>query len=502
MPASAEWFASQRISDKIFADLTAMAAVDGPRRLYGLSRSGIKTPAINANPAGGLIIGLNISGRSSELYQVSYASGDWQTKAAGFPSVLSSDDGSRIADVDCNGPMLTLQYAQGGLATLRLGDELHEKHKMWSLLAVESQPTAQSFWPRSHFWIPETSTLIDGRSEFGTRMCDCKCLRNAAVPRMIPVLDGHQPVVMAYADLRGEGKKGYYAFGVGGAVLELAESNGTWSIRSVIDSAVKLDQVAAMVAGDGRGDGKQRLYVAHQLSLLEYEWRGGSFRKNVIQAPRGSGGFSGATTGLLTGKFRPDGRAAVYIANETNLIEFSFADGNWIKSVNPLGIGRIGGIKAADFQDWRNQLVAFGDAGGLHLVEWREKPVVAVLPFYSRGLDASEGRAFADIHATKIVALGECRVVERERVNSIVRELRIQGSRLVDRKTALKAASLLKADYIVTGSVGMLFDERLAALSVLSVKDGSIASTEFAQWRKDSELDANIRQLAMKACPR
>lgn len=497
-PVRAEWVAQTRISEKIFADVTSATTYEGgPRRFYGLTKEGMLTPTVVDSPAGGVITGYLISNqRNSDLYEMWLDSGSWQVKNVDF---RVPRDGGRLIEMGCRNRRLLLHYHDGTILRFGLGGAAYAKS--WIEVRTDPQPAATESWPKGIFWAQDLNKAFDGRTEFGSYAISC----NPFVPNRISSVafsNDLRVVLMAYDDIRGDGRKRFYGFDGGGAVLEVEESSPAWKVTQTINPATGGEYEVQMVAGDGRGDGRRRLYVAHHRGLIEYEWNGSRFYKRLVKPPNVSGWFSGATSGLLIGSFRPDGRPRIYVSNEHSLIEFMFMDGRWIGTVYSLGIGRLGGLASGYIDGHRNHLFALSDRSGLYELEWREPPVIAVLPFYARGVPESDGRTYAEVLRTKVLSSGGCRVVERERINAVLKEQRLHAGKLVDTQSAIRVARVLKADYIVTGSVGKLLQEQLASVSVISVADGVVKSADFVQWRKDAEMDNVLGDIAVKACPK
>ncbi|MCP4444373.1 MAG: hypothetical protein GY811_03385 [Myxococcales bacterium] len=83
------------------------------------------------------------------------------------------------------------------------------------------------------------------------------------------------------------------------------------------------------------------------------------------------------------------------------------------------------------------------------------KPTVAVLYFDNNSGDASLNvlsKGFADMLITDISSTGAVTVVEREELQALLNEARLQRSRFFDRKTAVKIGRGLGAHYVLIGS--------------------------------------------------
>ena len=89
---------------------------------------------------------------------------------------------------------------------------------------------------------------------------------------------------------------------------------------------------------------------------------------------------------------------------------------------------------------------------------------VAVLPFPYTGSDSSLrplGRGLAELLTTDLARSKQLTVLERARIQAVLDELALQGSRHTDSATNVRAGRLLRAGRLVQGSIFQLDDSRL-----------------------------------------
>src|SRR4051794_31145570 len=82
------------------------------------------------------------------------------------------------------------------------------------------------------------------------------------------------------------------------------------------------------------------------------------------------------------------------------------------------------------------------------------RPVIAVLYFDNNSSDADLDvmrKGLADMIVTDLVTWDTVTVVEREKLESVLAELKLQQSKRFDASTAVKVAKLIGAQYNVTG---------------------------------------------------
>ncbi|MEM6454233.1 MAG: CsgG/HfaB family protein [Acidobacteriota bacterium] len=86
-----------------------------------------------------------------------------------------------------------------------------------------------------------------------------------------------------------------------------------------------------------------------------------------------------------------------------------------------------------------------------------DKPRIAVIEFTSKADNQwwyRNGSAAAqDVFVTELVKSGKFRVIDRERLNTLMREKNLSLSGDIDPSTAVRAGKLLGVEYFLTGSV-------------------------------------------------
>jgi TolB-like protein len=131
-------------------------------------------------------------------------------------------------------------------------------------------------------------------------------------------------------------------------------------------------------------------------------------------------------------------------------------------------------------------------------------PVVAVLYFdnNSFGKDRADydglGKGIADLLITDMASNPSMRVVERDRLQSILQEQSLVQTKSIDPQTAVRLGKLLGAQYMITG--GFMSDGKgtlLVTSRVISVETGAITNPVKLQSKGDDVLGL-IGQLSGK----
>src|SRR5437868_10497306 len=131
-------------------------------------------------------------------------------------------------------------------------------------------------------------------------------------------------------------------------------------------------------------------------------------------------------------------------------------------------------------------------------------PVVAVLYFdnNSFGKDRGDydglGKGIADLLINDMASNPAMRVVERDRIQSILQEQALVQSKTIDARTAVRIGKLLGAQYMITG--GFMSDSKgtlLVTSRVISVETGAITNPVKLQSKGDDVIGL-IAQLSTK----
>lgn len=122
---------------------------------------------------------------------------------------------------------------------------------------------------------------------------------------------------------------------------------------------------------------------------------------------------------------------------------------------------------------------------------------VAVLNFQSIMAPPEMGFAVAEILRTELVRFGEYTVIERGRLDQILKEQAFQHTGAVNTDTAVNIGNIVGANYVITGSViktGNIYiiNSRLINAESGVVKDGDIIRTD-----NEESISYMIRELAL-----
>jgi len=117
-------------------------------------------------------------------------------------------------------------------------------------------------------------------------------------------------------------------------------------------------------------------------------------------------------------------------------------------------------------------------------------------------------KGLADMLITDLVNLSNLRVVERDRLNAVIDELKLGQTKLVDQGSAVKMGKLLSAEYVLTGGMSISNETMRIDARVIKVETGNAVSaqrvdgplTDFFAVEKDL-VEALIKDLLIKVLP-
>ncbi|MBN1205044.1 MAG: hypothetical protein JXB05_08995 [Myxococcaceae bacterium] len=142
------------------------------------------------------------------------------------------------------------------------------------------------------------------------------------------------------------------------------------------------------------------------------------------------------------------------------------------------------------------------------------KRVVAVLYFDNNTGDPSLNvlqKGFADMMVTDLSAVEQLQLVEREKLQQIIEEQKLQQSKYFDAKTAVRLGQLVGARYAVTGSFQAVDPQLRIDIKLLDIRTGAVVVADKVTGLKNKlfELQQHLvnkfiagLQLTLEAAPR
>jgi len=254
---------------------------------------------------------------------------------------------------------------------------------------------------------------------------------------------------------------------------------------------------ARFVAVQPQRQARPSLYVATFRWVLKYDWDGRKWTMEYASTRN-----SAVPTGLAVGDFRGDGQTRIYVSYGTEMAEYTKTPVGWHRQAIPTSAGMMFLLSSGRSSATNERVLVLTDPDKkTSIARWRPEASVAVTDFFPRGVPQTEAAAVSDLLRARIVNIGNCRSLERQRISEVMQEQSIQQTGTFDPRTAVKLGRLLKADKVIIGSIGVLDGRKFAETSIVSVKTGAAERTESLRWSDDAELQKGIELLAQTACP-
>lgn len=94
-------------------------------------------------------------------------------------------------------------------------------------------------------------------------------------------------------------------------------------------------------------------------------------------------------------------------------------------------------------------------------------------------------KGLADMLITDLANVGSLQIVERDKLNQVISELKLSQSKFIDPRTAQKLGKGLAAEYIMTGSYVVRGEAMRVDVRVIEVKSGRVAASEKVEGKKE-----------------
>lgn len=109
-------------------------------------------------------------------------------------------------------------------------------------------------------------------------------------------------------------------------------------------------------------------------------------------------------------------------------------------------------------------------------------------------------KGLADMLITDLGNVGSLQIVERDRLNQVLGELKLSTSKFIDPKTAQRLGKGLAAEYIMTGGYLLAADTLRIDVRVIAVATGKVAASEKVEGKQDEffSLEKDLVDILIK----
>lgn len=132
-------------------------------------------------------------------------------------------------------------------------------------------------------------------------------------------------------------------------------------------------------------------------------------------------------------------------------------------------------------------------------VQPEHKPAVAVLELEGNGITNDEKSIFTNRLRSKLINTGNFTVIERNRMDEILKEQGFQKTGCTDNECAIEIGRLLNVKYIITGNLDKLEDLYTIAVRLVDVETGEITKSVDEDCKGCSIQDALLKSVTNAA---
>jgi tetratricopeptide (TPR) repeat protein len=124
---------------------------------------------------------------------------------------------------------------------------------------------------------------------------------------------------------------------------------------------------------------------------------------------------------------------------------------------------------------------------------------VAVLDFESLSVPSDLGKAVAEMLRTKLVELGVYTIIERGKLEEVMKEQALQLTGAVDSKTAVEIGKLVGAKFVIIGSLAKTAESHYTLNArLIEVETGIAKIGKMVEGKSEGDINTMVAQLALK----
>jgi len=130
-----------------------------------------------------------------------------------------------------------------------------------------------------------------------------------------------------------------------------------------------------------------------------------------------------------------------------------------------------------------------------------DKTRIAILPLEGKnGIDSGSASAFTEILTENLIGLKRFTVVERAKLQSVLKEQALQNSGCTENKCIVQMGNLLNVQKVLNGSISKVGSKVILSVSVIDVEKGKVENLQSFTVPKIDDVQGNLKILAMKLC--
>ncbi len=122
---------------------------------------------------------------------------------------------------------------------------------------------------------------------------------------------------------------------------------------------------------------------------------------------------------------------------------------------------------------------------------------VAVLNFQGRGISNMEAETLTERFASTVAQIGTMKLVERNQMENILKEQKLQQSGCTDAACAVEIGKLLNVQFLISGAIGRLGNSYTLDIKMFSVETGATSKAVSGEYQ--GGIEGLITEIEVKA---
>lgn len=143
-------------------------------------------------------------------------------------------------------------------------------------------------------------------------------------------------------------------------------------------------------------------------------------------------------------------------------------------------------------------MVMLTDPKEIEKIEISQKTNIAVLEFEAREVPKIYASTISELLRTEIVNMRICNVVERQRIDKVLAEYKLQASGITSAENTTKIGKMLNAQKVIVGSISKIFDTYYITANMVDVESGKIESASSADCSNVGEFNSIMKKVGSK----
>jgi TolB-like protein len=168
-------------------------------------------------------------------------------------------------------------------------------------------------------------------------------------------------------------------------------------------------------------------------------------------------------------------------------VQYAYSPGEYKTNIPKMMVGDSQNIGLAQV-NYAMAKAGSADKGDIKIKRRDQKIKIGIIEFQSLHEEAKKdilGKVFSEVLTTSFVNADAFKIIEREQMEKVVKELQLTQSGMIDPSSAKQIGKMVGADAILTGSVIKFGNDMRVDARIIEVESGIILTAEKAMGKSD-----------------